>query len=64
MTELEYPTGPPGRGGIYSAVYTVGANDAPAEGVSDTIPVTVLLDKGGEQVNRELPGRVIFMKKT
>ncbi len=60
MTELEYPTGPPGRGGIYSAVYTVGANDAPAEGVSDTIPVTVLLDKGGEQVSRELPGQVAF----
>jgi len=60
MTELEYPTGPPGRGGIYSAVYTVGAYDAPAEGVSDTMPVTVILDKGGEQVSRELPGQVAF----
>ncbi len=60
MTELEYPTGPPGRGGIYSAVYTVGAYDAPAEGVSDTMPVTVILDKGGEQVSRELPGHVAF----
>ncbi len=61
MTELEYPTGPPGRGGIYSAVYTVEANDAPAEGISDTMPVTVILDKGGEQVSRELPGQVAFI---
>ncbi len=60
MTELSYPTGPPGRGGIYSAVYTVSAYDAPAQGVSDTMPVTVILEKDGEQVSRELPGRVAF----
>jgi len=60
MTELEYPTGPPGRGGIYSAVYTVSAYDAPAEGVSDNRPVNVILEKGGEQISRELPGQVAF----
>ncbi len=64
MTELEYPNGPPGRGGIYTAVYTVSANDPPAEGVSDTMPVTVILDKGGEQVSRELPGKVAFTADT
>ncbi len=60
MTELEYPTGPPGRGGIYRAVYTVSAYDAPAEGVSDLMPVTVTLYKDGEEVSRELPGRLAF----
>jgi N-acetylmuramoyl-L-alanine amidase len=60
MTELEYPTGPPGRGGIYTAVYTVSAYDAPIEGVSDTMPVKVILDKGGEKISRELPGQVEF----
>ncbi len=64
MTELEYPNGPPGRGGIYSAVYTVSTYDAPAEGVSDTMPVTVVLDKGGEQVSLELPGKVAFTSDT
>jgi len=63
MTELEYPTGPPGSGGIYSAVYTVSAYDAPAEGVSNTMPITVILDKDGEQVSRELPGRVAFFSE-
>ncbi|MGM0651443.1 MAG: N-acetylmuramoyl-L-alanine amidase [Bacillota bacterium] len=60
MTELEYPTGPLGRGGIYTAVYTVSAYDAPSEGGSDALPVTVILDKDGEQVSRELPGLVTF----
>jgi len=60
MTELEYPTGPPGRGGIYTTTYTVGNYDAPHTGLSDFSPVTVTLEKGGEQVRRELPGKVAF----
>lgn len=60
MTELKYPTGPPGRGGIYTALYTVSTYDAPIKGVSDTMPVRVILDKGGEKISRELPGQVAF----
>ncbi len=63
MTELEYPGGPPGRGGIYTAVYTVSPNDAPAAGISDTMPVTVMLEKDGQQVSRELPGQVAFFSE-
>ena len=61
MTELAYPAGPPGRGGIYSAVYTVGSYAAPAQGASDFRPITVVLEKGGKQVHRELPGQVAFL---
>ncbi len=64
MTELEYPTGPPGRGGIYTATYTVSAHDAPDSGLSDTMPVTVTLEREGEQVSRELPGKAAFFSDT
>ena len=64
MTELEYPTGPPGRGGIYTATYTVSAHDAPDSGLSDTMPITVTLEGEGEQVSRELPGKVAFFSDT
>jgi len=64
MTELEYPTGPPGRGGIYSAAYTVGWDDAPATGASETRPITVILEKDGGRVSRELPGKVAFTSDT
>lgn len=60
MTELEYPTGPRGRGGIYTATYTVSAYDAPASGVSETMPITVTLSRNEEQVSLELPGTVAF----
>jgi len=60
MEEFQYPTGPPGNGGIYTATYTVKQLDAPAYGVSDTMPITVILEKGEEQVSRELPGKVAF----
>ncbi|MFO7953088.1 MAG: N-acetylmuramoyl-L-alanine amidase [Bacillota bacterium] len=60
MKELEYPAGPSGRGGIYTAVYTAGQYDAPAAGVSDSMPITVFLEKGEEQVSKELPGKVAF----
>ncbi len=64
MTELEYPNGPPGRGGIYTAIYTVGEHDAPDSGLSDTMPITVTLVKCEEQVSRELPGKVVFFSDT
>jgi len=60
MTELQSPGGPPGRGGIYTAVHTVSSYDVPAEGMTETMPVRVILDKGGQQVSRELPGQVAF----
>jgi N-acetylmuramoyl-L-alanine amidase len=61
MTELEYSTGPVGRGGIYTATYTVSAHDAPDSGLSDTMPVNVTLEREGEKISRELPGRVAFL---
>jgi len=64
MTELAYPNGPPGRGGIYTATYTVSSDDAPVSGLSETMPVTVILEKDGERVNRKLPGRVAFLSDT
>ncbi len=61
MTELEYPGGPPGRGGIYFAEYTVSGHDTPGTGVSEAVPITVTLEKDGEEVSRELPGKVAFL---
>ncbi len=64
MTELEYPTGPPGRGGIYTATYEVDQRDAPSAGVSDLMPVTVTLVKDGERVSLKLPGKLAFFSTT
>ncbi len=64
MTELEYPTGPPGRGGIYTATYKVSGHDTPVKGLSEAVPITVTLEKDGEEVNRELPGKVAFFSDT
>ncbi len=63
MTELTYPTGPVGRGGIYTAVYTVGEKDAPESGISDFFPIMVTLTRGEEVVHRELPGKVAFFSE-
>jgi len=60
MTELQYPSGPRGSGGIYAASYTVRAGDAPASGLSAAVPVTVTLTRGGEEIKRELPGKLAF----
>ncbi len=60
MTELAYPGGPPGEGGIYTAVYTVSRQDVPETGLSGPETITVTLQRNGEQVSRELPGKVTF----
>lgn len=64
MTELAHPNGPPGRGGIYTATYTVSSDDAPVSGLSDAMPLSVILEKDGERVSRELPGKVSFLADT
>ncbi len=60
MTELEYPTGPPGNGGIYGGTYEVGWGDAPAAGQTRFLPIIVTLYREGNQVSREMPGQVSF----
>ncbi len=60
MTELAYSGGPPGEGGIYTALYTVSEEDVPARGLSHPMPVTVSLQRGDDRVTRELMGRVTF----
>ncbi len=64
MTELEYPNGPQGKGGIYTATYTVSEYDAPASGLSDTMTITVYLSRNEEQVSLEFPGTVAFFSNT
>ncbi len=58
MTELAAPSGPPGEGGIYTADYTVTAQDVPGSGVSSPAAITVTLRREGREVSRELPGKV------
>lgn len=58
MTELEYPTGLPGNGGIYGGTYEVGWNDVPASGQTRLLPIIVTLYRDGNQVSREMPGQV------
>ncbi len=60
MTELEYPNGPPGSGGIYGGTYQVDRQDVPERGTSAPLPVIVTLYRDGSQVSREMPGRVSF----
>ncbi len=60
MTELAYPGGPPGGGGIYTATYTADGQDVPDSGLSGPETITVTLQRNGEQVSRELPGKVTF----
>jgi len=64
MTELGYPTGQPGKGGIYASTYRVSDYDAPASGLSEAMPITVTLRKEEEQVSLELPGTVTFLSST
>ncbi len=64
MTELSYSGGPVGRGGIYTTTYRVKEDDAPGSGISEYRPLTVTLIKDGEQVSRELPGKVAFFSDT
>ena len=60
MTEIAYPSGPPGTGGIYTVKYTINSQDLPDSGSSEPLPITIILQKDGEQVSRELPGKITF----
>lgn len=60
MTERAYPGGPRGEGGIYSASYAVTTENTPASGLSGPHTVTVTLQKNGQSVSRELPGKIYF----
>ncbi len=60
MTELEYPTGPPGNGGIYGGTYEVGWDDVPSAGQTRFLPIIVTLSRDGNQISREMPGQVSF----
>lgn len=61
MQELAYPGGPPGRGGIYIAEYTVSTKDLPPSGMTGPLNISVTLSRDGEEITRQLPGRVSFL---
>ncbi|MBW6463194.1 MAG: N-acetylmuramoyl-L-alanine amidase [Firmicutes bacterium] len=58
MTELAYPAGPAGEGGIYAASYQTDESFIPDSGISEPMKITISLKKGEEEVIRELPGRI------
>lgn len=60
MTERLYPAGPPGSGGIYTAVYVVREDDIPEAGVTALLDITVTMQRGDERLTRELPGSLSF----
>ena len=64
MTEMAYPSGPPGAGGIYTAKYVINRQDVPGSGLSAPVPITVILQKDGEHVSRELPGKITFTSES
>ena len=64
MTELAYPAGPPGEGGIYTAAYRINGSDVSDSVISEPMRIFVSLRKGEEEVVRELPGRVRFLSAT
>lgn len=61
MVERLFPSGPPGRGGIYTATYTVKEEDSPAAGISTAQQITVTLKKEGKEVSTMLPETVAFL---
>lgn len=63
MTERQYPGGPPGEGGIYTASLRVDQSLLPQSGISAARTITVSLRRGEEQINRVLPGRVAFLSE-
>ncbi len=60
MMERAHPGGPAGRGGIYTATYSVSENDLPESGETTLLPITVALQKGSAVVSQELPGKIAF----
>lgn len=60
MTERLYPAGPPGSGGIYTAVYVVREDDIPETGVTALRDITVTMLRGDERLTRKLPGSLSF----
>ena len=64
MTEVEDPPWPLKGEGIYTGTYTVDDEDVPYSGISEPKPVTVTLRREGEQVTRELPGKVSLLAET
>jgi len=61
MTERSYPGGPAGNGGIYTASFRVSSTDIPPGTMDMELPVSVKLDRGGEQISRTLPGSVVVL---
>ncbi len=61
MQELAYPGGPPGRGGIYIAEYSVSAGDLPQSGMTGPMIINVTLGRDGEEIKRQIPGKVSFL---
>ncbi len=60
MTELAYPAGPPGEGGIYVRSFTADEQLISDKGTSGPMSITVSLVKDEEEVIQKLPGSVTF----
>jgi len=61
MLERAYPGGPAGNGGIYTASFRVSSSDIPPGSMDIELPVSVMLERNGEQISRTLPGSVVFL---
>ncbi len=61
MRELAYPAGPSGPGGIYTAAYTISAEDVPAGGQTGPESINVALRLDEEVVTLVMPGQVTFL---
>jgi len=64
MTELAYPSGPPGEGGIYVGSYTADEHLTSDNNTSGPMSITVSLVEDEEEVIQKLPGRVVFYSES
>lgn len=62
MTELAYPGGPRGEGGIYIASYPIDEESLASMETLGPHELLVTLRNFEEEVNKTLPGRVVFSK--
>ncbi len=61
MTERQYPGGPPGAGGIYTAKIMVDQSLLSLVGSNLPLPIFVSLRQGEERVSRTLPGSLVLV---